>query len=182
VESVEIASDGAHGLKLIRQNMFDLVLLDLVLPVFSGIECLEELDRDRSTGAQVPVIFGMSNAAENEDIDLAYSHGMGAFFNKPIDVEDLCAVISHHFPHGATCTDACTQTDPIYAESVADSVPHSDSSATVHASAETRRVVKVRRRIRAVFDRLRRRRSSVQHSPSSHEDSRTCYRGQLCRC
>jgi CheY-like chemotaxis protein len=97
VESVEVAGDGSHGLQLIRQLTFDVVILDLVLPVLNGIECLRELAGDQAAGLHVPLMFGMSNAAEAEDISSASSLGMRAFFNKPVDVDDMCTVMCRQF-------------------------------------------------------------------------------------
>jgi CheY-like chemotaxis protein len=93
VERVDEAKDGQHALQLMRELNYDVVVLDLVLPVLNGLECLKELEIAKAAGSHVPIVFGMSNAAEREDIALAFEYGMRAFFNKPADVEDICAMI-----------------------------------------------------------------------------------------
>jgi DNA-binding response OmpR family regulator len=80
-----------------REHNYDVVLLDLVLPVLNEIEGLKELELAKAVGSHVPVAFGMSNVAEPEDIALATAHGLHAFVNKPVDVADVCAVICRLF-------------------------------------------------------------------------------------
>jgi CheY-like chemotaxis protein len=94
--SVEIVADGSEGLQLIRTQSFDAVALDLVLPTISGIECLQELARDRAVGNRIPVILGMSDAAEGRDIAMAYELGMQSFLCKPVEVDDMCTVLCRY--------------------------------------------------------------------------------------
>jgi DNA-binding response OmpR family regulator len=50
---VQTACDGAEGLKLSKSPLFDLIVLDLVLPTVTGEEILTRL---RAAGSSVPVI------------------------------------------------------------------------------------------------------------------------------
>src|SRR5215475_10784320 len=51
---VEIASDGAAGLRLATQRDFDVVILDLMLPEMSGFDVCQKL---RNSGDDVPLIM-----------------------------------------------------------------------------------------------------------------------------
>ncbi len=53
---VTMAVDGRQALEFIREESFDLVLLDIMLPVMNGYEVLEELRADQAL-SQIPVII-----------------------------------------------------------------------------------------------------------------------------
>ncbi len=53
---VTMAVDGRQALEFIREETFDLVLLDIMLPVMNGYEVLEELRADQAL-SQIPVII-----------------------------------------------------------------------------------------------------------------------------
>lgn len=61
---VVLAPDGEEGLKLIRAEQPDIILLDLHMPVKNGIEVLEELDHDKEL-SKIPVIV-LSNIDHEE--------------------------------------------------------------------------------------------------------------------
>ncbi len=53
---VTMAVDGRQALEFIREETFDLVLLDIMLPVMNGYEVLEEMRADQAL-SQIPVII-----------------------------------------------------------------------------------------------------------------------------
>lgn len=59
-----VANDGASGLALIKQEMPELVLLDLMLPFMSGDEILREM-RHSDWGKDIKAIF-LTNISESE--------------------------------------------------------------------------------------------------------------------
>jgi len=61
------AIDGEEGLKRIRDDKPDLILLDLILPGVDGFEVLSKLKED-PTLASIPVII-LSNLGQREDIE-----------------------------------------------------------------------------------------------------------------
>ncbi len=56
---VTVAIDGLQALELMDQTDFDLVLLDIMLPIMNGYQVLEHLKADESL-SQVPVIIATS--------------------------------------------------------------------------------------------------------------------------
>lgn len=88
---VVLSDNGHEALDLIAARGFDLVLLDLVMPVMSGIDVLNEIRGSRET-ADLPVIMltGRSDAAAAVD---ALAAGADDHVAKPFDFDVLAARI-----------------------------------------------------------------------------------------
>ncbi|XOB42058.1 MAG: response regulator [Candidatus Nealsonbacteria bacterium] len=61
------AIDGEEGIKKIKEEKPDLVLLDLILPGIDGFEVLSKMKEDMSL-AQIPVII-LSNLGQKDDVE-----------------------------------------------------------------------------------------------------------------
>lgn len=88
---VVLSDNGHEALDLIAARGFDLVLLDLIMPVMSGIDVLNEIRGSRET-ADLPVIMltGRSDAAAAVD---ALAAGADDHVAKPFDFDVLAARI-----------------------------------------------------------------------------------------
>lgn len=74
------ALDGEEGIKAIREQNPDLVLLDLMMPKKSGFEILEEMRRE-SLGAGMHIVV-LTNLSGANDKDRALKMGGHSFFVK----------------------------------------------------------------------------------------------------
>ncbi|MFY9457443.1 MAG: response regulator [Candidatus Spechtbacterales bacterium] len=61
------AIDGEEGLRLIRENKPDIVLLDLILPGIDGFEVLKQAKADPAV-SEIPIVI-LSNLGQRDDID-----------------------------------------------------------------------------------------------------------------
>lgn len=86
---VSVAPDGEEGLKTVRESNFDLVILDIMMPKFSGYDVCKYM---RQQGDQTPVIF-LSAKAEEIDKVLGLELGADDFIAKPFSVRELMARI-----------------------------------------------------------------------------------------
>jgi CheY-like chemotaxis protein len=77
--NVTTAGDGAEGLRIARQTLADLILLDMMLPKMSGPDVLRALKADSLT-AQIPVLVLTGLSQANEPKLLA--EGAAGFFQK----------------------------------------------------------------------------------------------------
>ena len=85
--SVLEAADGNEGLKLARQHMPDLMLLDVMLPGFDGFEVCRRLGAQSET-ANIPVLM---LTARGEEMDRVVGLSLGAddYVVKPFSVREL---------------------------------------------------------------------------------------------
>jgi CheY-like chemotaxis protein len=68
-----LASSGKEGLDKIRQDKFDLILLDIMMPKMSGLEVLEKLKADSETSS-IPVVI-LTNLSDKKDAEESLKRG-----------------------------------------------------------------------------------------------------------
>jgi len=81
------AADGSAGLEQASAVRPDLILMDNVMPVMSGLEATRRL-REQQAFANVPII-AVSASASRADRERSLAAGVNAFLHKPIDFNDL---------------------------------------------------------------------------------------------
>lgn len=86
---VETALSGDLGLSKITSSNFDLILLDVMLPVVSGFDILKKV---RATGNKTPIIL---LTAKGEELDKVRGLELGAddYITKPFSLRELLARI-----------------------------------------------------------------------------------------
>jgi DNA-binding response OmpR family regulator len=89
---VTLAHDGMTGLTSAREQQIDLIILDWMLPGFSGVEVCRRL---RSTGDQVPVIL-LTAKDEIQDRVEGLDAGADDYLVKPFSIEELLARVRAH--------------------------------------------------------------------------------------
>ncbi|MFH1036062.1 MAG: response regulator [Pseudomonadota bacterium] len=81
------ATSGEGGLRLARQQVYDVAVLDMKMPGQGGLETLRELKRSRPG---MPIIVITGHSAE-EDRLASLEAGAALYLLKPMDMEDLVA-------------------------------------------------------------------------------------------
>jgi DNA-binding response OmpR family regulator len=87
--SVAVAGDGPQGFALARTEPFDVMILDLMLPGYSGRELCQRL---RATGVGSPILMLTALDAVEDKVDGLRS-GADDYLTKPFDFEELLARI-----------------------------------------------------------------------------------------
>lgn len=87
--AVDQASNGSEGLYKAINTSPDLIILDLMLPILSGIEVCKKL-KDNPEKQQIPIIM---LTAKGEETDVVFGLGVGAddYLIKPFSVKELVA-------------------------------------------------------------------------------------------
>jgi len=85
-------NNGKEGVDAIKNEKYDLVLLDLSMPDFSGVDVVDALVKDGLMSKQKVVIFTASSATEKEYAPLL-EKGAHSILKKPLDVDVLLEAI-----------------------------------------------------------------------------------------
>ena len=92
--TVEVASNGAEGVAACQQRHFDVVLMDLQMPVMDGMTATRKI-REWETTGHIPIIALTANAMTG-DRELCEAAGMDGYLTKPIEVERLRNVLTRY--------------------------------------------------------------------------------------
>lgn len=89
---VSSALDGETGLKLVKTQKPDLVLLDIILPKMDGFEVLKELKEDEET-KDIPILI-LTNLERMKDVEQALVTGATSYLIKTdYDLKELAQKI-----------------------------------------------------------------------------------------
>ena len=77
------AGSGAQALQLIREQEFDLILLDWMMPDMDGLEVLKQI-RTKFTANELPVMMVTAKAG-GDDVAMAIAAGANDYVAKPVD-------------------------------------------------------------------------------------------------
>ena len=86
---IECCEDGEEALYLIKQGIYDLVVLDLMLPSLGGIDILKNI---RNNHIDTPVLILTAKESLDEKVE-AFSIGANDYLTKPFYMEELVARI-----------------------------------------------------------------------------------------
>lgn len=89
---VTSVDDGYDAMTHVLNNKYDLYILDLNVPGFSGHEVLEQI---RKVNEQLPVII-VSAQLDIDNISKAYDLGCNDYLKKPFELEELMLHIKYH--------------------------------------------------------------------------------------
>ena len=94
--TITMANDGLEALKALKNNVFDLILMDCQMPNMDGYECTVRI-RENEIGEdkRVPIIAITANAYE-EDKQRCLDVGMDDFISKPVNSQGLYSVIANN--------------------------------------------------------------------------------------
>jgi DNA-binding response OmpR family regulator len=84
---VDVAYDGKQGLDLLKESVYDIVLLDLMIPEIDGLEVLK---RARSWGINTPVLI-ITAKSSKEDVVKGLDTGSDDYLTKPFSFDELLA-------------------------------------------------------------------------------------------
>jgi CheY-like chemotaxis protein len=96
--TLAIAHDGAKAVECFKKDKFDLILMDVQMPVMDGLEstrCIRELERP--TGAHVPIIALTAHSLKGDD-ERCLAAGMDAHLGKPIRIAEFFELVGKTLP------------------------------------------------------------------------------------
>ena len=103
---VTLAENGKEGLEKYKAGRFDLVLMDIQMPVMGGIEATQAIRKEEgATGRRTPIVATTAHAVKG-DRQKFLDAGMDGYVSKPIRVELLRAEIERVTGRGVQYTEA----------------------------------------------------------------------------
>lgn len=95
---VTVAENGAVALELFQRQRFDLVLMDVMMPVMDGLEATRRIRRlERGSDAHIPIVM-LTASVLRADQERCFAAGADEFVGKPIDFDELFRVLARRFP------------------------------------------------------------------------------------
>ena len=95
---VELAEDGEACVKMVTESQYDIVLMDMQMPVMDGLDATREI-RKEARFTELPIV-AMTAAALDTDRQRCLEAGMNDHVAKPIDPDDLWATLLKWIPPG----------------------------------------------------------------------------------
>ena len=89
---VDHVSDGVACVKKVKENKYDLILMDIQMPNMDGYQATQEIRKF----SNIPIVAMSANAFE-EDKQKALSIGMNGYIAKPIDMDNVLITLSNVF-------------------------------------------------------------------------------------
>jgi len=107
---VTVADNGAMALERVAEQSFDVVLMDMMMPVMNGLDATRAIrEREAAStqpGVHLPIIAMTANAME-ADRQRCMEVGMDDYLSKPIRAPELQALLQRIAPDSVPLDDAC---------------------------------------------------------------------------
>jgi len=94
VANIDIANNGKEALDAIGKNKYDLILMDIQMPVMNGIKASEKIrELEKTSNTYTPIIAVTANALQG-DKNYCLQAGMDDYLTKPINLEKLKKIMA----------------------------------------------------------------------------------------
>lgn len=93
-----VAEHGGEAIELLERHVFDLVLMDLMMPVMDGYEAAKRIRQSGKPYSNIPIIAMTANVMK-EDIDRCAAVGMDGHIGKPLDINVVMHQLQKYIPH-----------------------------------------------------------------------------------
>jgi len=89
-----ISNDGRTGLSLLENETFDVAILDLAMPSFSGINIINSLEKNSMMDKQKILVLTASSISDNE-IENIKKLGVKEVLKKPVKLDAILTVLEN---------------------------------------------------------------------------------------
>ena len=95
---VEVAGNGQEAVGMLEDHRFDMVLMDVQMPVMDGMQATAAIRRrEAATGGRVPIV-AMTAHAMHGYRDRCLAAGMDGYISKPIQADELFDIVEGQAP------------------------------------------------------------------------------------
>lgn len=91
--SIDVANNGLEALEKVQEKKYDLILMDLMMPVMDGFEATRAIrDFQSNTSTHTPII-GLTANTFDADREKCLGVGMDEYMAKPFDIEVFNSIL-----------------------------------------------------------------------------------------
>ncbi|MBO9102286.1 response regulator [Rhizobium sp. K1/93] len=92
-QHVVVAGDGQEALDITDRERFDLILMDMQMPVMDGIEATQKIKARNNASSSTPIVAMTANASEADQRRCSEA-GMSGFRSKPVSIAGLRSLLA----------------------------------------------------------------------------------------
>jgi len=90
--NITIAENGAEALDTLEEKEFDLVFMDVQMPIMNGLDATRKIRQGENEHEHIPIV-ALTASVLKEDIQECYNSGMDDFLAKPFDSDGLVGIL-----------------------------------------------------------------------------------------
>jgi two-component system OmpR family response regulator len=94
--TVDVITDGSIGLDMIRNRQFDLILLDVAMPDFTGLDVIDSLKNEGLLESKNIIIFTASS--DKNLFERLKNSGVKGILKKPSSLQELEKLLDQYRP------------------------------------------------------------------------------------
>ncbi len=94
--SMQLAKNGQEAVDMLMENTFDLIFMDVRMPIMNGKEATKAIRASDSSQKNIPIL-ALTADASTEDAKQCLSVGMNAHLRKPLKLDELIAELENIF-------------------------------------------------------------------------------------
>lgn len=89
------ARNGKEGLEKVKKEEFDVILMDINMPVMDGMECSQEIRKLDNKKGKLPIIAITGNSRNYSQDDFKNA-GITKYLQKPLDFDELVEIVNSY--------------------------------------------------------------------------------------
>jgi CheY-like chemotaxis protein len=90
---IDVANNGEEALAKVKENGYDLILMDLMMPVMDGLEASLKIREWENMNSRHTFIVGLTANTLDADREKCLQHGMDEYLSKPFDLNEFNNVL-----------------------------------------------------------------------------------------
>ncbi len=92
--AIDYRSNGKEAIEAVEENQYDLILMDIMMPVMDGLTATKEIC-SKSPENKIPIIF-LTAKVDKESLRKAFEYGGVDYITKPFNTSELLARVKTH--------------------------------------------------------------------------------------
>ncbi|MGM0375524.1 MAG: response regulator [Bacteroidota bacterium] len=90
---IDVANNGKEAVNRLEKKDYDIILMDLMMPVMDGLEATHEIREKEKDSGKSNIIVGLTANTYDADRDKCLRNGMDEYMAKPFDIEKFEEII-----------------------------------------------------------------------------------------